>query len=146
MTILPRGGGGNEMRGSIPLSGSLDNRKNVKKEPKSFDELPPDIQKILENRRSNKTTDKSTVESIESKYILSLILYLDRMSPTVKSDIYSDISRSATMPDKIETLHKLGLIQIYKTAHTNTNVVVITDKGRRVADKIRELVDVIEAE
>lgn len=136
------GGGGEQI--SLPISGVLDERKNVKKEPRRFEELPPEIQKILEDRKVQKSNNKTIMESLESKYIMSLILYLDRMSPTVKSDIYNDVSRSATMPGKIDTLEKLGLIQVYRTAHTNTNVVVITDKGRSVAGKIRELVELIE--
>jgi len=131
-------------RSSLPLTGILDERKNVKKEPRSFEELPPDIQKILDDRKNSKKLHKSVMDSIESKYMLSLILYLDRTSPTVKSDIYNDVSRSATMPGKIDALIDMGLIQVYRTAHTNTNVVVITDKGRKVAEKIRELLDVIE--
>ena len=138
----PSGGGGEQK--SLPLSGVLDERKNVKKEPRGFEELPPDIQKILDDRKTQKNNNKTIMDSLESKYIMSLILYLDRMSPTVKSDIYNDVSRSATMPGKIDTLERLRLIQVYRTAHTNTNVVVITDKGRKVAEKIRELVDEIE--
>ena len=83
---------------------------------------------------------------IEGKYMLSLILYIDRMSPVLKSDVYNDVSRSAGMPDKIETLRRLGLIEVYHTARTTANVIVITDKGRRTAQGIRKLIEVVESD
>ena len=129
---------------TIPLDGVLDSRKNVKQEPRRFEELPPEIQKILDSRKRSQDQNKSVIESLEGKYILSLILYLDKMSPTVKSDIYNDISRSATMPGKIDTLRKLGIVEVYRTTHTNTNVVVITEKGRKVAEAIKDMLDIIE--
>ena len=66
------------------------------------------------------------------------------MSPVLKSDIYADISRSAGMIRKIDDLQNLWIIQIYHTARTNTNVIVITDKGRTVAERIRDLIKSIE--
>ena len=134
------------MKDSIPLDGVLDSRRNVKNEPRSFEELPPDLQKILDSRKSPKVQDDLVIRLLESKYVLSLILYLDRMSPVVKSDIYNDVARSASMIEKIDELRRLGVIQIYRTTHTNTNVVVITDKGRRVAAYIRQLLDLIDGE
>ena len=83
---------------------------------------------------------------MEGKYMLSMILYLDKMSPVLKSDLYNDISRGAGMPGKIDDLRKLGLLEVYYTARTTANVIVITEKGKKVAAKIRELMDTIENE
>ncbi|MBQ7979074.1 MAG: hypothetical protein IJ248_04930 [Candidatus Methanomethylophilaceae archaeon] len=70
-------------------------------------------------------------------------MYLDEMSPVLKSDIYNNISRSATMAEKIEDLRKIGLVDVYWTAKANTNVVVITDKGRKIAGMFREILDLV---
>ena len=86
------------------------------------------------------------MDVLESKYVLSMILYLDRMSPVLKSDLYHDIARGSGMASKIEDLRALGLIEVYCTARTTANVIVITDKGRKVADQIRALVDLIDDE
>ena len=86
---------------------------------------------------------RSTLEILESKHVISILMYLDEMSPVLKSDIYNNISRSATMAEKIEDLRKIGLVDVYWTAKANTNVVVITDKGRKIAGMFREILDLV---
>ena len=83
---------------------------------------------------------------MEGKYVLSILCYISQMSPVVKSDIYNNISRANNMPKKIDDLEELGLIRIYRTAKTNTNVIVITPKGKKVADQIMLMVNTIEKE
>ena len=141
-----KSGGGESVnsKSSIPLSSGLDQRKNVNLSPKPLEELPPEIQKIISERGKGKK--ESVLSFLEGKYVLSLILYLDKMSPVVKSDIYNDIARSSGMSKKIDDLYRLGIVEIYLTAHTNTNVVVITDKGREVAALIRNIFNIIETE
>ena len=78
--------------------------------------------------------------------MLSLIDYIDRNSPVIKTDIYANVSRCSNMNTKIQNLIDMGLIKVYNTAYTNTNVVVITEKGRRAAGVIHALVDLIEAD
>ena len=66
------------------------------------------------------------------------------MSPVLKSDLYNDISRGSGMPGKIEALQKMGLLEIYYTARTTANVIVITDKGKKVASVIRDMLNIID--
>ncbi len=130
---------------SIPLDGRLDNRKNLKKEPRPFEELPPELQAVL-NDKGRRTVAKSSLEMLEGKYVLRILLYLDKMSPVLKTDIYNDLSRSAGMSDKIEDLHHLGLLEMYSTSRANACVVVITDKGRKVVEIIRQMIDMVDQE
>lgn len=129
---------------SIPIGGKLDNRTNVTKEPLPFEELPPDIQRILEDRKADSKVKKTTLRVLEGKYVLSILCYISQMSPVVKSDVYNNISRANNMVKKIDDLEELGLIKIYKTARTNTNVIVITKKGKIVADHVMMMVKAIE--
>jgi hypothetical protein len=131
---------------TIPISDPIDGRKNVNLQPRSFEDLPPEVQKVLLNRKQANKKNRPTIDSMEGKYMLSIVLYLDKMSPVLKSDLYNDVSRGSSMPDKIETLRKLGILEIYYTARTTANVLVITDKGRRVASIIRSMMDIIENE
>ena len=135
------GGGG--PRNSIPLSDPIDGRNNVALEPRPFDQLPEEVRNAL-SKRKKKENERPLMDLIESKYVLSMILYLDRMSPVLKSDLYHDIARGSGMLNKIDELRELGILEIYCTARTNTNVIVITDKGRTVAERIRDLIKSIE--
>ena len=47
------------------------------------------------------------------------------------------------MSEKIDDLYSLGLIDIYHAARTNSNVIIITDKGRTVAGLVEEMVGLI---
>jgi len=77
---------------------------------------------------------------------MAILIYLDRMSPVLKSDIYNDISRSGRMADKLDDLFSLGLIEVYRAGRTDSRVIVITEKGRKVAAMINDIIGIIEDE
>ncbi len=138
---------GDENRRSVPVGGGLDDRENVWKNPRPYAELPEDVKRyISEKGRQNVGGNRTTIQKLEGKHVLSLIVYLDSVSPVVKSDIYNDISRSVNMASKLNDLYYMGLIEVYGTGRTNTNVIVITDKGREVAKMIKQILEVIEGE
>ena len=115
-------------------------KRNDRKGPRPIDNLPPEVQRVLDDRRTAKETGgKATVEILEGKHVLSTLLYISRLSPVLKSDIYNDISRCSTMPEKLEGLQSAGLVEIHHTGRTDSNVIIITEKGRKVADLINEM-------
>ncbi len=132
-------------RKTIPLSGKLDDREKVWMNPRPFEEMPEELREQVLNRKDLRSSD-TALDRLEGKHVLSLILYIDRMSPVMKSDIYSDISRSMNISDKLNMLYKMGLIDIFQTVRNNSNVFVITDKGHSIAQHIREMLEVIESE
>ncbi len=121
----------------------MDSRKNVWQEPLPYSELPEDLRKILADRSNNKKGN-SALNILEEKHMMSMIVYIDEMSPVLKGDIYNNISRSTNMASKIDELASIGLVQIYRTVNVSSNVIVITEKGRKVAALIRDMVDAIE--
>jgi len=132
----------NEHKSSIPITGKLDDRVNVFKEPKPFEELPEDVQRFLVDKRNN-SKERSALQKLESKHMLSILVYIDSMSPVVKSDIYNNISRCSNMSEKLTDLYGMGLIDIYKTAYANTNVVIITEKGHQVVGYIKQIAEIL---
>lgn len=126
---------------TIPINGPLDRKKNSWDDPKPFDELPPEVQAMLLRRAEQKDKGKSTLEILEGKHVMSCLLFIEEKEPVLKSDIYNNISRSAGMVEKINDLCELGLICIYETARTHSNVIVLTDKGHRAVKVIRRLID-----
>ena len=98
---------------------------------------------LMSKKTDNK--ERSTLDILSQRHMLALILYIERMQPVLKCDIYNDISRGAGMAEKINDLHRLGLIEVYQTARYNSNIIVLTDKGRRTAEIIRQMVGIIQA-
>ena len=129
---------------TIPINGPLDRKKNSWDEPKPFDELPPEVQAMLLRRAEKKEKGRGTLEILEGKHVMSCLLFIEEKEPVLKSDIYNNISRSAGMVEKINELCGLGLINIYETARTHSNVIVLTDKGHRTVSAIRHLISIAE--
>lgn len=75
---------------------------------------------------------------IGEKHMLSIIAFIADNGPCSKTDIYSAISRSTRMLDKLEMLADAGLIDISAVANHHS-MVDITDKGRDVAKNIGEI-------
>ncbi|WII06872.1 hypothetical protein PED39_04605 [Methanomassiliicoccales archaeon LGM-RCC1] len=133
-----------QVTSSIPIGKKIDERDNIWANPHTFEELPEEVRRYLADRR-NKTGDKrTTLQRLEGKHVLSLIVYLNSMSPVTKSDIYNDVARHANMVAKLKELEDMELIQIYCSGRTNTNIVIITQKGREVAERISRMVDIID--
>ena len=126
------------------MDGTVHNRGNAVKNPIPLEDLPPDIQKFLNNKKTKEKQERKTVEVLEGVHVLSLIIFINSMSPVIKTDIHTHVSRCAGMNDKLGDLLDMGLIKIYQTARTNTNVVVITDKGREVARRLQSMIDYID--
>ena len=50
------------------------------------------------------------------------------------------------MPEKLEMLHKLGLIGMYFTFETKTTYEILTEKGEKVAELIEGIIGIIDSE
>ncbi len=120
-------------------------RHDLREEPRPFEELPDYYQKIiLEKKNKSKEDKRSTLDMLQEKYIMTLILYIDENSPVLKTELYSNISRSPVMKGKIDDIRSMGLIEIYSSIHNTTNVITITEKGKKIASIIREMLVAME--
>ena len=106
-------------------------------------ELPPEVKEYLASKDNKIKGSRTALERLEGKHVLTMITYIDSHSPLTKTDIYNDISRSTGVMRKIDELRDMGLIDIYTTGRTNLNVIVITKKGKQIAEIIRSMVDVL---
>jgi len=147
MGVMPDDDGtkSNDQRLTIQFGKAVDGRTNVWNEPIPYESLPDEVKRYLLDKKS-RPEPKNTLEKLEGKHVMSMILFIDSMSPVVKSDIYNSISRSANVVSKLEDLQDMGLIEMYHTGRTNMSVIVITDKGKRVASIIRQMIDTIDSE
>ena len=129
---------------SIPLNGTVHDRGNAFKNPIPSEDLPPEIQRFLSSGRGRDRGSRKTIQILEGVHVLSLLIFVSNMSPVIKTDIHAHVSRCAGMNDKIDDLAGLGLLKVYHTARNNTNIVVITEKGKEVADRLQAILDYID--
>lgn len=133
-----------ESKGRIQIGNGLDERRNVFKEPRPYEELPEEVRRYISDRKRITGSKETSVQMLEGKHMLTLILYLHTMSPVLKSDIYNNVARSESVQRKIDKLDEMGLIEIYATGKTNSNVIVMTEKGHRVAEVMSEMIRLID--
>ena len=131
-------------RNTIPINGTVHNRGNAKKNPIPDEELPPEIRKYLRTKEVNYYKEPDAIDRLEGKHVVRILLFISRMSPVIKTDIYTHVSRSNGVRIELDNLEELGMIEIIQTAHTNTNVIRITDKGRKLAEVLLDAVSICE--
>ena len=74
------------------------------------------------------------LKAIEEKHLLSTLLYLYENGESIKTEIYSNVSRHPRMPLKLDLLEECGLITMDRGT---TTTIKLTEKGTRVASHIQ---------
>lgn len=108
---------------------------------KRITELPPEVQRLILTRKRDRDRPRTYLDMLGEKHMMELIVYVDRRSPVMKSDVYENVSKSSSIPVKISELEALGIVNVYQIAKNNSNVLMITPKGRRIARLINDILD-----
>ena len=87
----------------------------------------------------NGTTER-TIEAIESKHMMSMILYLYENGPRRRMDIYQNVARNSNMPSKIEYLKGCGILIEDKSSHLS-----LSDSGRIIAKLLQCVEGILDA-
>ena len=82
---------------------------------------------------------EKSVLGLEEKHTISIMLFLSINGECKKIDIYKNISSNPRIPDKLDRLEAMGLIKQRSTRGTRSVTIVLTPKGRQVADRLIEL-------
>ena len=70
-------------------------------------------------------------------HVIQILMFLDGNGPSCKTEIYSAVGRSATMPQKIASLADAGLVALQRKGISE--LVELTELGSAVAGKLREI-------
>lgn len=81
-------------------------------------------------------SELTILEEVSTLRILSYLLDHDQCR---KSDIYRDIGRTPSIPDKLNKLEDVGLLDITRLDRQFSITISLTDQGRIVASHIREI-------
>ena len=74
-----------------------------------------------------------TIDSLDSRHLMSIIMFLGDNGPSRRIDIYDGVSRNANMPSKIKALVDLGLVE---PGGKDNSVFALTTKGMTVAEHL----------
>ena len=70
-------------------------------------------------------------------HTISMLMFLRENGPSRKTDIYSAVGRSASMPQKIDRMVSAGLAEVSPVGISE--VVGLTELGSAVSAKLREI-------
>ena len=105
-----------------------------------------EMAELLRQKRTSQESAESSLDKLDRKHMLSILVYLKNHRPAIKSDIHANISRNSGMADKLETLEKMGLIAMYDSFENRTCYIILTDKGEKVAALIEDMIQIIDEE
>ena len=126
---------------SLPLDGTL--KRSSVRQVRTYDELPEDVRTAL-MQRSGRPAEETTLDKMDRRFMMTVLVYLHHNRPALKSDIRADVSRNASMSDRLRTLVDLGLVRVHSTVRHNSGYIVLTPKGRKVAGMVEEMMRVID--
>lgn len=77
------------------------------------------------------------IDSLDSRHLMSIIMFLGDNGPSRRTDIYEGVSRNANMPTKIGALIELGLVE--RGGTKDVPVFSLTPAGSAVADHLSSI-------
>jgi len=85
-------------------------------------------------------SEDNDFRQLEVKNAFSVLLYLYKSGKVQKTGIYENVSYTSTMPTKLKYLEERGYITMASNKFENNTIhVELTDLGRSIAKKLREI-------
>ena len=83
----------------------------------------------------------ATLEALNERHALSILLYVYRHDGCMKTELYSGVNSRSRLPEKIQGLDDAGLL---KQDVARSTRLYITDPGKQVASKLVEIEEILE--
>ena len=77
------------------------------------------------------------IESIDSRHIMSVILFLHENGPSRKTDIYQQVCRNGNMPTKFRQMIECGIMT--EKSIGNITTFDLTESGRKIAKHLKSI-------
>ena len=81
-----------------------------------------------------------SIRILESRHVMSLLVFLRDRGPTNKMDIYETVARGPNMSEKLEVLESMGILRMEKSGKT---IVSLTETGEEVADHLKAVMSLM---
>lgn len=87
--------------------------------------------------------DDDGIRVLEEKHMLSMILFLHRNGPVIKTVLRQSISKSPRFIDKLNALEDAGIVVLEDVISNRSTLISLTEKGERVAEHVLAIRDII---
>lgn len=82
----------------------------------------------------------SGVQSLSEKYMIAILLHVQKNPGCMKTDLYKATSNNPNMPKRLDKLESLGLLVQTRAVYNGATMLDLTEKGMEVA-KLLERID-----
>ena len=89
----------------------------------------------------SENTSGRPIESIDSKHMMSVILFIHENGPSRKMDIYQQVCRNANMPAKFQQMVDCGILT--ENCVGNITTFDLTESGKKVAEHLQSIESLI---
>ncbi len=90
--------------------------------------------------------EQDTFEDLEQRYAMYCLLMIDEYPGSIKSDIASDTDpKRNTIYSRIQYLISMGYVRFMNVNGKPTKKLQTTEKGKRIAEHLRAIQDIIKA-
>ena len=84
------------------------------------------------------------IDTIDSRHMMSTILYIHENGPCRKMDIYGNVSRNSSMPSKFLQMVEHGILEERNTS--DGSMFYLTESGEAIAGYLKNIDGLIEWE
>ena len=82
-----------------------------------------------------------SIDVLDSKHTMSIILFLSENGPSRRIDIYENVSRNSNIPDKLEVLMESGII--VEVPAISGLTLALTESGKAIANMLLSIESVL---
>ena len=111
---------------------------NQKQGPVTTGPFTPSIPR---RKRGKMKNESRPIESLDSKHMMSLILYIHESGPCRRTEIYQYISRNGNMPQKIDAMIERNILT--EKPNYNGSILELTESGHMIAEHLRGIEDLM---
>lgn len=81
------------------------------------------------------------IDTIDSRHMMSTILFIHENGPSRKMDIYDRVSRNGNMPSKFNQMMEHGILEERETP--DGSMLCLTESGAKIARYLESIEDLI---
>ena len=86
-------------------------------------------------------SESRPIESLDSKHMMSLILFIHESGPCRRTEIYQYVSRNGNMPQKIDAMIERNILT--EKPNYNGSILELTESGHMIAEHLQGIESLI---
>ncbi len=83
--------------------------------------------------------NKKSILILESKHMISILLFLSNNDGCMKTELYSAVSNNPRMPEKLDDLESAGLLRLERNSESRAVRIYLTKLGASIGRSLQDI-------